>query len=67
MYQHKLGPEKKVCSVIIAHFWALKAIEKFGVSHCSKYRAAFCHFAIALHFALALLVAIAIAVMIRSS
>ena len=38
-YQHNLGPEKKnVCSlsVIIAYFWALKVIAKFGVSHCSK-------------------------------
>ena len=46
MYQHNLGPEKKnVCSlsVIIAHIWALKVIAKFGVSHFSKFRVAFCN------------------------
>ena len=56
-YQHNLGPEKKTSalSVIIARFWALKVIAKFGVSHCSKIRVAL---AIALHIALALLLAI---------
>ena len=51
-------------SVIIAHFWALKVIAKFGVSHYSKFRVAF---AGALHIALSLHLALAIAVMIRSS
>ena len=45
LYQHNLGPEKKkrLLSFIIAHFWALKVIAKFGVSHCSKFSVCVCH------------------------
>ena len=44
LVQTQLGPEKRsALSVIIAHFWALKVIAKFGVSHFSKFRVTFCH------------------------
>ena len=45
MYQHKLGLKKNVLlSVLVAHFWAVKVIAKFGVSHSSIFRVAFCHY-----------------------
>ena len=41
LYKHSLVRKKTSIfslSVILAHFWALKVLVKFGVSHCSKFR-----------------------------
>ena len=42
--QTHAGPEKaSALSVIIARYWALKVLVKFGVSQFTKFRVEFCH------------------------